>query len=629
MDEQETKRRDSGRYLWLLVLVALALLWWYFRGADRGAAVVDGPAGALSAEAAAAADPDDILVDLRDDATPEQVLAIERAMGLDLVLVSDAGPAERTRLYRAHVAPARRDAILAALAARPEVEIAEPDATVQLSPGAAELRVRIAPDPGAAHDGFPNDPLYKYQWHLDQIGMREAWKLADGNGVIVAVLDTGVGYETRGKFHQLPDLAGIEFVKPYDFVANTKHANDDHGHGSHVAGTIAQVTNNGIGVAGVARDVRIMPLKVLSASGSGSVGAIADAIRYAADQGAKVINMSLGGAFPSNVLKKAVAYAHGKGVTVVCAAGNEGRGRVGYPAAYPGAIAVAATQFDESTTFYSNYGKDIDLAAPGGNTRVDQNGDGRPDGVLQNTIAIGDPTTSDYFAYMGTSMAAPHVAGVAALVVGEGVTDPDRVEAVLKASARKPKQPYSAERYGAGILDAPAAIQGAKSARGGGLQLALGLLMAGAVAAAARRRGLGVSLAGAAGLSYLGGVVVGASGLFFLPWVAPAIAALPAMDLLTRGLPSWDLALLGPAAHGSPLFFSALAPLALLALGYGVRQLRPALAGVAVGVAAHLAFFAVVPLVTIQVPAVLGAPTLWLAANAVACLTLARLALRR
>src|ERR1043166_5502751 len=323
--------------------------------------------------------------------------------------------------------------------------------------------------------------------------MPKAWQLADGNGVIVAVLDTGVGYEDYGAFHVLPDLKGITFVDPYNFVDNNTHADDDHGHGSHVTGTIAQVTNNGIGVAGIARNVKIMPLKVLSGSGSGSVGGIADAIRYAADKGAKVINMSLGGAFPSAVLKKAVAYAHDKGVTVVCAAGNESRGRVGYPAAYPGAIAVSATQFDEAITFYSNYGKDIDIAAPGGNTRVDQNGDGMPDGVLQNTIALGDPTKDDYYGYMGTSMASPHVAGVAALVIGEGITDPDRVEQVLKDSARKPSQNYTTDRYGAGIVDAPAAVLKARSSTGG-WQLGLGVLLAGAVAAAVRRRGgLGVS----------------------------------------------------------------------------------------------------------------------------------------
>jgi serine protease len=619
MDEQQPKRSGGGRFLWLFVLLSIVVLWWYFRPeGDRGATLAEQAADAV----AAATDPDDILVDLKDDVTPEAIAAVERAEGIHLTLVDDTAAA--TKLYRAHVDPARRDAILAELARRPEVEIAEPDAQVMLSPEEAAVRAPVA-EP--THEGFPNDPQYKFQWHLNQIGMPEAWKLADGNGVIVAVLDTGVAYEDYKNFHLLPDLKGITFVDPYDFVTNTKHANDDHGHGSHVTGTIAQVTNNGIGVAGVARNVRIMPLKVLSGSGSGSVGGIADAIRYAADHGAKVINMSLGGAFPSSILKKAVAYAHGKGVTVVCAAGNDGRGRVGYPAAYPGAIAVSATQFDEATTFYSNWGKDIDIAAPGGNTRVDQNGDGMPDGVLQNTIAIGDPTKDDYFGYMGTSMASPHVAGVAALVVGEGVTDPDRVEKILKDSARKPdKQTYTTDKYGAGIVNAPAAVLKARAATGG-YQFGLGLLMAGAVAASLRRRGgLGVKL----GPSYLAGVLVGASGLFFLPYLAPGLSSAPVVHALTHGLPSWDLSVLGPAGHGNALFFSALVPLIALAIGYSVRRARAPLAGLAVGVAAHLAFFAAVPLTAVHAPAVFGlGVTLWLAANALACLALARLALRR
>ena len=472
-------------------------------------------------------------------------------------------------------------------------------------------------------EGYPNDPQYKFQWHLRQIGMPEAWKLADGNGVIVAVLDTGVAYENYKNFHVLPDLKGITFVKPYDFVGNTTHADDDHGHGSHVTGTIAQATNNGIGVAGVALNVKIMPLKVLSGSGSGSVAGIADAIHYAADKGAKVINMSLGGAFPSNVLKKAVAYAHKKGVTVICAAGNEGRGRVGYPAAYPGAVAVSATQFDEATTFYSNFGKDVDIAAPGGNTRVDQNGDGMTDGVLQNTIAIGDPTQDGYYGYMGTSMASPHVAGVAALVVGEGVTDPTAVEKILKDSARKPaNQDYNRDKYGAGIVDAPAAIRAARGASGG-FSLGLGVLMAGAIVASVRRRtGLGTKL----GPSYLVGVLFGASGLFFLPYLAPSISSLPVVHMLTHGLPSWDLSLLGVASHGNAVFFSALIPLVALAIGYSIPRARPLLAGLAIGVAAHLAFFAVAPLVTVHA---FGLGALWLLANALACLGLARLALKR
>jgi serine protease len=619
MDEQQPKR-GAGRLLWFFVILAIVVLWWYFRpGSDPGVARSVETADAY----AAAIQPGEILVDLKDNATPQTIAALERDIGVRLVLVDDT--AAETKLYRAHVAPRQREAILARLALRPEVEIAEPDFHMMLSPDETLLPHR-PPQVAPTEDGFPNDPQYKFQWHLDQVGMPEAWQLADGNGVIVAVLDTGVGYEDRGKFHLLPDLKGVKFVEPYDFVANAKHANDDHGHGSHVAGTIAQVTHNGIGVAGVARNVRIMPLKVLSASGSGSVAGIANAIRYAADNGAKVINMSLGGAFPSAVLKKAVAYAHKKGVTIVCAAGNESRGRVGYPAAYPGAIAVSATQFDEATTFYSNWGKDVDVAAPGGNTRVDQNGDGMPDGVLQNTIALGDPTKNDYFGYMGTSMASPHVAGIAALIVGEGITDPVRVEQILKESARKPNnQPYSSEKYGAGIVDAPAAVRAARSS-GGGYQLGLGALMAAALAASLRRRGLlGVKL----GVSYVAGLVIGASGLFFLPYLAPSVSSLPVVHALTQGVPSWDLAVLGPEGHGNTLFFSALIPLVLLVVGYGVAKARALLAGVSIGVAAHLAFFAVVPQATLHVPALFGTQAVWLFANALACIALARLALRR
>ena len=605
---ENTKKRGS-KLVWLLLLVAMVLVWIYFQPAQqRGVSDAELESDRL---AALGADPDDILVDLKDSVSDADIKAIETELGIDLVLVSDESYDER--FYRAHVPADRQASILAKLSQHSKVEIAEPDATFMLDP--SEAYVAPLADPEWA--GFPNDPKYKFQWHMTQINMPKAWKLADGDGVVVAVLDTGVAYEDHSDFHMVEDLEGVQMVKPYDFVANTTHANDDHGHGTHVAGTIAQATHNGKGVAGVARNVKIMPLKVLSGSGSGSVAGIADAIRYAADEGAQVINMSLGGPFPSRVLKKAVAYAHDKGVTVVCAAGNDGKGKLGYPAAYPGAVAVAATQFDRKTTFYSNWGKNLDIAAPGGNTRVDQNGDGEPDGVLQNTIVVGDHTKSGYFGFMGTSMASPHAAGVAALVVGEGISDPKAVEQVLKDTATRPDG-YTSEHYGAGLIDAEAAVLKARSETGA-WQLLLGALLAGAIVVSTRRRI-------AIGAGFAGGVVFGASGLFFLPYISSTLASLPVVDSLTRGLPAWDLALLGGAGHGNVLFFSALIPLALIGLSFGVAKARGALAGLGLGVAGHLLFHALTGVADVQYMAF---DALWLVANAALLAGVAAVILRR
>jgi serine protease len=600
-EETQGRRRGSAGLVWILLLLAVVLIWWFWRPpADNGRAV-DSTATLLGT------DPDEILVDFRDDSSPERVAAIGARLGIELRLVSRE--AENERLYRAFVDPERRDAVLAELRTLADVEIAEPDATYGLIDDLA-----TAPevgDPEDAWKGFPNDPQFKFQWHLEQIGMPAAWKIADGDGVIVAVIDTGVAYENYQRFHRVPDLAETEFVKGYDFVGDSEHAADDHGHGTHVAGTIAQSTHNGVGVAGVARKARIMPLKVLSASGSGSVGAISDAIHYAADNGAKVINMSLGGRFRSKVLEKAVKYAHDKGVVVVCAAGNDGSKRVSFPAAYPGAVAVAATQYDETTTFYSNAGKEIDVAAPGGNTQVDQNNDGMPDGVLQNTIVVGDPSRDGYFPFMGTSMASPHAAGVAALVVGAGVTDPDAVEKIMKETARAPKGgKVDPMKYGAGIIDAPAAVKKAR-AETGAVTFGLGALLLGALAATIRRRG-GAVVAGAA--TKVLGLVVGGSGLFFLPWLG--------LDaFFTVGFPAW-------ATQGNPLFYSVLVPLGLVVLLYGIRRLRGFIAGFAVGVAATLIFQLVAR--TADIVWLPGATldAAWLGVNALASTLLAYIVLR-
>jgi serine protease len=585
-------RKRALKIVLTFMLIGFALAWLFSRG--REAAQPEVATVAPSSEDALLYG-DEIVVDFKDDEPHDRIAALGEKLGVQFV--PNSSHFDVDEIYTARTSnPA---AVLAALRADPDVEAA--DYQIEYSIPETELAATEMGDEELEpkDPGFPNDPKFHLQWHLDQIRMKGAWKKAQGEGVIVAVIDTGVA--------KVPDLAATELVGGYNFVGNTDDATDDHGHGTHVAGTIAQSTNNGVGVAGVAFKAKIMPIKVLSARGSGSVSGIAEGIRFAADHGAKVINMSLGGPLASSVLSKAIDYAHQKGVVVVCAAGNDGRGKVSYPAAYPHSIAVASTQFDETTTFYSNWGKEIDIAAPGGNTRVDQNGDGFPDGVLQNTVVPGDTKRNDYLWFMGTSMASPHVAGVAALVVGAGVTDPDAVEKILKETAREPKsgRTDNQNRYGAGIIDADAAVTKAQTTHGVA-ELGIALALAGAILWRLRRAGRLAHGLGAGGVATM---ILGSSGLFFLP-----LLGLGTGWFFTHGLPSWDLAF-GAAAHGNPVVFSALAPIAAAIFLYGRKSLRGAIAGLAIGVAAHLFFRAAIRTMDVQwVPNALDAA--WLGVNA-------------
>ncbi|MBU2634997.1 S8 family serine peptidase [Patescibacteria group bacterium] len=318
----------------------------------------------------------------------------------------------------------------------------------------------------------PNDPYYTYQWHLDNsvyggINMESAWDISQGSGVTVAVIDTGIAYENysqdwRNRYYRAPDLADTCFTPGYDFVNNDSHPNDDNSHGTHVAGTVAQSTNNSKGVAGVAFKSCLMPVKVLDRNGSGSYADVIDGIYYAVDNGAKVINLSLGGSADSQALKEAVAYTYNKGVIVIAAAGNDGSNIIAYPAAYDEyVIAVGATRYDETLAYYSNFGLSLDLVAPGGDLNVDQNGDGYGDGVLQNTFNPNTRNTRDfgYWFFQGTSMAAPHVAGTAALVIANGnATTPDEIRAALETTAEDLGTTGWDATYGWGLVDAFAVL---------------------------------------------------------------------------------------------------------------------------------------------------------------------------
>lgn len=367
--------------------------------------------------------PDTILVDFKDDVSDSDIKELGDLIGTSFS--EDNPTAHKFRFETANVDSAKETSVLAALRADSRVEHAEP-------------MVRY-------HASFvPNDPMYeKDQWHMKRVGAETSWGMSCGMGVTVAVVDTGVAcFDAKG-FKRLDDLAGTKCEGGYDFVNDKEMAADDQSHGSHVAGTIAQTTNNGVGGAGLAPCVTIMPVKVLSGSGSGTNEGVAEGIRFAADHGAQVINLSLGGG-PSEVVKDAVDYAYDKGVTVIAAAGNSS-GAVGFPAAYPHAVAISATDQRDNLASFSCFGPQIALAAPG----VD---------VLQQTICRnGDPLCHTYAKYSGTSMATPHVAGGAALVVASGVTNPDAVKAVLQNSADSQD---NKNKFGAGILRADSAVRG-------------------------------------------------------------------------------------------------------------------------------------------------------------------------
>jgi len=476
----------------------------------------------------------------------------------------------------------------------------------------------------------PNDPDYPQQWNFRSINLESAWEETRGNGVIVAVIDTGIS--------PVPDLEQTKLAKGYDFVNDQELATDDNGHGTHVAGTIAQSTNNNLGVAGIAYEATLMPLKVLGNGGGGTVADIAEAIRFAADNNADVINMSMGGGGDSAVLHDAIAYAHGKGVVIVAAAGNSNTNSAAFPARYPEVIAVSALDASGSKAPYSNFGAGVDIAAPGGAMSED---DPRG-GILQNTI---DPQTGEsvFRAFQGTSMAAPHVAAVAALVKSVGIEEPDAVAAILKQSARR-MEGDELNHFGAGQLDADAAVKLALKGQitprdffrwlknsgylnlkfwidGGVISLPPKLAMVvGSYLLAWFLR----SYIPWFSFSLSSGLVLGSSGLFFLRGLY--VFDLPQAPFRVLGS---SMAELGTAVQASPLLnpitASVLIPLTLVAFLLGHPSLRWFAVGASVGMAACLGISALIDPAMVWLGG--GAiARIFLATNAILCFSLATLA---
>jgi serine protease len=399
---------------------------------------------------------------------------------------------------------------------------------VALAPGtdpeAAALRLSAQPDVEYAQARYrirprfvPNDPLYAQQWNYPAIDMERAWDInpSASSSITVAVIDSGVAYRSgllrfqtvpfrlNGVPHPslgavdvpfagAPDLGGPgRVVAPRDFIWDDELALDFSGHGTHVAGTIGQLTNNGVGAAGMASGVRIMPIKVISGPWDvifdnqvfGSDDLVARGIRYAVDNGANVLNMSIGRTGPAApVIRDALLYATSRGAFVAIAAGNDFLN--GNPIERPadsapeieGVVAVGAVGRDRARARYSSTGAYVELSAPGG----DVSRGGQPAAILQQTLA---PDFTDTFLFgpagyraprfdvfefrfnQGTSMAAPHVSGFAALLMQQGITSPAAIEAAMKRYATDLGTPGPDNEYGHGLINPRAALRGMGLAR--------------------------------------------------------------------------------------------------------------------------------------------------------------------
>lgn len=508
-----------------------------------------------------------VALDLRDDLSDAEVKAVAAEYNVSLEEASFLS--EETRIHRVNVGVGNVKAFLKKLRGDPRVEHAEQDMMYYATSIAG---------------WEPNDPMYSEQWHMETVEAPRAWMYSTGRGVKVAVVDTGVTCQDKDGFKRVSDLANTKCEGGYNFIDDNEFAYDDNGHGTHVAGTIAQSTNNNYGTAGLAFHATIIPVKVLSGSGSGSLLGVADGVRFAADAGANVINMSLGGGGDSAILHDAVKYARNKGVVVVVAAGNNGK-YVEYPGAYPESFTVSATDEKNKITDFSSRGPQVDIGAPGIN-------------VLQQIICNGGRDGCEEFRKLaGTSMATPHVAGAAALLMGSGITNPDTVEQILMDNTSKPGNSFTRvftgnerELYGAGILNIGKALTytvwKASLLRLGLIFLFTVLLTKMVKKEERLPKNLGY---------VLGAMLFGVGLTALVPFVSSSLE-LP-LFFLAHPVPEWDMFYSANLHNYLPLA-TFLLPLGLSTLCYNLPKVRPLVAGISVGTAAYFVSALALQLVT-------------------------------
>jgi subtilisin family serine protease len=377
--------------------------------------------------------PGEVLVQFKPGVTSPEISGLCSGVGGSIVEYSDLLDFYRLRVSRG----AESDAV-AKFRSSPEVEWANFNYIVRAC-------------------FVPNDPFYPFQWHYPRINLPQAWDITRGSSnVIVAVCDMGFYFD-----HE--DWVGVVTTSPHDFIGNDNDPSTTvyDSHGEHVAGTIFAATDNNLGVAGIAPLCVLMPIRVLDDSGRGTVSQVAQGIQWATTHGADVINLSIAipvsgpPSDPGPPLSTAISQAGAAGLIICAGAGNDYQPYVAYPAAYTACIAVGATGYDDARAPYSNYGAALDVVAPGGNALQDLNHDGYPDAVLST---LRDAQGDYYDFWQGTSMATPHVSGVAALLLSHGL-QPAQVRTALQETALDLGAAGRDDTFGYGRIDALAALQ--------------------------------------------------------------------------------------------------------------------------------------------------------------------------